>query len=57
MKTKNKEQKRQYAKPEITKVEIDNQISMVMMSTPPDDPYSENIQDNMTKDPYKINRG
>jgi len=32
--------KKIYTKPEVKKVKIDNEISMVMMSSPPGDPES-----------------
>ncbi len=58
MKTK---EKRTYQNPEITKVEIDNQISMVMMSdtNPYGDPWSlaEERQENKANNPYKISQG
>ena len=41
-KTENKtvSAKRRYSRPNVQKVKIDNQISMVMMSEPPGDPES-----------------
>ncbi|OQA94579.1 MAG: hypothetical protein BWY22_02433 [Bacteroidetes bacterium ADurb.Bin217] len=53
---KHLEKKRTYAKPEVTKVVIDNQISMVMMTDPepPLDP-GYNIQD-INSNPYKISK-
>jgi hypothetical protein len=36
MKTIHKEQKRNYIKPVIERIRLDNEISMIMMSPPPD---------------------
>jgi hypothetical protein len=60
MKAKNEiinQTKRVYSKPAIASIKIDNQISMVMMSTgtPPVEGF--NNQHTNTMDPYKVLRG
>ena len=44
--------KRTYSKQEMKSIKIDNQISMVMLSEPPEDP-SFNLRN---ENPYKINK-
>lgn len=53
---KHLEKKRTYVKPEVTKVVIDNQISMVMM-TPCEDPGGDCGENNLhNTNPYKISK-
>ena len=48
--------KRKYQKPEIIKVKIDSEISLVMLSEPPIEPYGNNLNNNNSMNPYKINK-
>ena len=55
MKNIEKRTKRIYSKPEVKTIQIDNQISMVMMSEPPTE--GMNMQQSNTPNPYKISLG
>jgi hypothetical protein len=46
--------KRKYSKPELKTIKIDNQISMVMQTTPPLE--GVNMPHSNTVDPYKISK-
>lgn len=47
--------KRKYTRPGITLVKLDNEISMIMQTTPPVDPDEVYIRpDHFTNDPFKI---
>jgi len=48
--------KRVYSKPEFKTIRIDNQISMVMMSTPEPPTEGVNMNNVSTIDPYKISK-
>ena len=47
--------KRTYIKPELKKIQIDNQISMVMMSAPGDPETNNQIKESVNN-PYKISK-
>jgi hypothetical protein len=55
MKTINKNQKRNYTKPQINRIKLDNEISVFMVSspTPPGDPPMS-IQPDFSINPFKI---
>jgi hypothetical protein len=58
MKTTYKKQKRNYTKPQVEQIKLDNEISIFMASTPPGDPTfgptgSVNTE-NFTNDPFKF---
>lgn len=53
-KKKEIEIKRSYAKPQIERVKLDNEISMVMMSAPPADPDGSLQPDNFSINPFKM---
>jgi hypothetical protein len=55
MKTIHKKQKRNYTKPQIGSVKLDNEISVFMLSSPepPVDPISLST-DHFSFDPYKL---
>lgn len=49
------ETKRKYTKPNVQEINLDNEISILMTSTPPGDPFksaSIEAQDNAYVDPY-----
>lgn len=49
-------EKKSYSFPEIVKVELDNEISLVLVSGNPGDPYGSNISTQISSnDPYKSN--
>ena len=53
MKTK-KNNKRLYKKPRISRVKLDNEISLVMQSTPPKNPgWGSNEVSGSNRDPFK----
>lgn len=47
-------QKRKYAKPRLERVQLDNEISMVMLSTPPGDPTGSFNPLHLTDNPFKL---
>ena len=54
----NKKEKKNYKKPEFSKMKIDNEISLVMMSANPnqgdgDHPFGYFKQDNYKSEPFK----
>jgi hypothetical protein len=53
MKTIHKKQKRNYAKPQIERIKLDNEISMVMMSPPPD-PDGSIQPEHFSVNPFKM---
>ncbi|MFA5781194.1 MAG: hypothetical protein WC868_02875 [Bacteroidales bacterium] len=55
MKTINKKQKRNYAKPQIERIKLDNEISVFMASepNPPGDPTGSIQPDNFSINPFK----
>ncbi len=50
----NKTQKRKYVKPHVERIIIDNQISMVMQSTPPGDPGGSMHPEHFSINPFKL---
>jgi hypothetical protein len=51
--------KRNYSKPVLKSIKIDNQISMVMMSdttTPETDPWNSRLEQSKMVDPYKVSK-
>jgi len=53
MKTIDKKQKRDYARPQIERIKLDNEISVFMVSEPPGDP-GESIQpEHFSFNPFK----
>jgi len=48
-------QKRTYVKPRLEQIKLDKEISMVMMSTPPGDPWSSVQPEHFSVDPFKTN--
>ena len=53
-KTKEINIKRSYSKPQIERIQLDNEISMVMMSAPPADPDGSLQPDNFSINPFKM---
>lgn len=52
---KNNSKRRNYSKPSVKRIRLDNEISMVMMSPPPDP--RESIQpDHFSVNPFKISK-
>ncbi|HNW99193.1 MAG TPA: hypothetical protein PKK00_12360 [Bacteroidales bacterium] len=59
MKTIYKKQKRNYSKPNIEQIKIDNEISIFMTTssdTPPGDPSSALQPDKLDNNPFKISK-
>jgi len=56
MKTTYKKQKRNYAKPQVEQIKLDNEISVFMASTPPGDPtFNPSLgSENFNNDPFKM---
>ena len=57
MKTTYKKQKRNYVKPEIERIKLDNEISIFMDSggsTPPDDPSGSMQPEHFSINPFKL---
>jgi hypothetical protein len=53
MKTTNK--KRNYTKPKVEQIKLDNEISVFMASTPPGDPtFGQAGSENFNTDPFKF---
>lgn len=50
-------EKKFYCMPEIIQIKLDNEISLVLTSGDPDDPYLSNTPDYFHSDPFKINLG
>ena len=53
MKIIEKKQKRTYVKPQVERIELDNEVSMVMMSPPIDKDESMTSSDNFSINPFK----
>ena len=47
-------QKRAYSKPQIERIKLDNEISMVMMSPPGDPPSGSINPDHFSINPFKL---
>jgi len=58
MKTTYKKQKRNYAKPQLEQIKLDNEISVFMASTPPGDPafIEPTKMENFSNDPFKFSK-
>jgi len=58
MKNKKTTDKREYQRPEISVIKLDNEISLIMMSANPNtDPFEASIQqDNLSNNPFKIQK-
>lgn len=50
-------EKRQYCIPEIIQIKLDNEISLILVSGDPNDPYSSNTPEFINNDPFKTNLG
>ena len=45
--------KRSYKKPAVKRIKLDNEISLVMMSTPPGNPPFGKTEDSSTPNPFR----
>ena len=43
---------RNYNSPEVTRIPLDNEISLILESPPPD-PWADSLQENHKNDPFK----
>lgn len=46
---------REYRSPEVTKIQMDNEISLTMASTPPSEPWGSKLIAPQKEDPFKTN--
>ena len=56
MKTIHKKQKRNYTKPKVEQIKLDNEISIFMASPPGNPEFGSNNSNQFNNDPFKLSK-